>query len=376
MVWYTSNVLAYTDSISHLQVVEYNRPYQIKTVPIPSPSSLGPHDLLVKVAVASYCHTDSMIRSGIFETSLPVIASHEGAGTVVAAGSAAANDNWVGKRVMCGLPFHPCGKCNDCTGPNESWRQYCPNVEGHCGVHRDGFFAEYAVCDSRSTTALADEVSFLSAAPLACAGRTVWRGVEQAGLKDGEWLAIVGSGGGLGHLGVQFAKKRGLKVIGIDARDDGLAISKTCGADVVLDAREKQADVVSKVQEATGGAGADATVTLSDANSAAALACAVTKMHGTMVQVAQPDNIIIPFQEFVFRDIRVKGSVVSSPGESKAMVKFIAEHGVKVKTNVFEGLNKIEELLDVIHSGKIQGKAVIIVDPDQIEQEKKLGAKY
>lgn len=361
---------------SHVQVVEFNKPYQMNTVPVPSPSTLGPHDLLVKIAVASYCHTDSMIQSGIFGTSLPVIASHEGAGTVVAAGASATSDGWVGKRVMCGLPFHPCGDCDDCTGPNESWRQYCSRIEGHCGVHRDGFFAEYAVCDARSTTPLADEVSFLSAAPLACAGRTVWRGVEQAGLTLGEWVAIVGSGGGLGHLGVQFAKKKGLKVIGIDARDDGLAITQASGADLVLDARETQADVVRKVQEATGGAGADATVTLSDADSAAALACAVTKMHGTMVQVAQPDNVVIPFQEFVFRDIRVKGSVVSSPEESKAMVKFIAEHGVKVKTNVFEGLEKIEELLDVIHSGKIQGKAVIIIDPEQIDREKKLGAKY
>lgn len=337
---------------------------------------MGPHDLLVKIAVASYCHTDSMIQAGVFGTALPVVASHEGAGTVVAAGTEATRDGWVGKRVMCGLPLHPCGTCVDCAGPDESWRQYCTNIAGHCGVHRDGFFAEYAVCDARPTTRLADGVSFLSAAPLACAGRTVWRGVEQAGLREGEWLAIVGSGGGLGHLGVQMAKKKGLKVIGIDARDDGLAITKAMGADVVLDAREKQVDVVSKVQEATGGAGADATVTLSDAPSTAALACAVTKMHGTMVQVAQPDNIVIPFHEFIFRDIRVKGSVLSSPEESKAMIKFIAEHGVQVKTNVFEGLDKIEDLLAMVHSGKIQGKAVIVVDPEQIEQEKKLGAKY
>lgn len=315
-----------------------------------------------------------MIQHGVFGTSLPVTASHEGSGTVVAGGASVRD--WTGARVMCGLPFHACGQCADCTGPNESWRQYCTKVEGHCGVHRDGFFSEYAVCDARSTTKLPDEVSFLSAAPLACAGRTVWRGVEQAGLQAGQWLAIVGAGGGLGHLGVQFAKKKGLKVVGIDARDDGLQISRAMGADVVADARKGTDAVVQQVQDATGGDGADATVTLSDAESAAALACAVTKMHGTMVQIAQPDKIIIPFQEFVFRDIRVKGSVVSSPEESRAMVRFIADTGVKVKTNVFNGLDKIETLLEVIHGGKIQGKAVIIVDQEQIEKEKQLGAKY
>lgn len=251
------------------------------------------------------------------------------------------------------------------------------NVEGHCGVHRDGFFAEYALCDARSTTILPDEISFLSAAPLACAGRTVWRGVEQAGLAPGQWLAIVGSGGGLGHLGVQFAKRKGLKVVGIDARDDGLAITEAMGADLVVDARKGKDEVVKEVQAATPeGGGVDATVTLADVPTAAALGCAVTKMHGTMVQVAQPENVSIPFQEFVFRDVRVKGSVVASPGESEAMVRFIADSGVRVRTNVYEGLDKIEELLEVIHGGKIQGKAVIVVDQAQIEMERDLGAKY
>lgn len=63
-----------------------------------------------------------MIQSGVFGTSLPVTASHEGAGTVVATGESATS--FQGTRVMCGLPFHPCEKCNDCTGPNEHWRQY------------------------------------------------------------------------------------------------------------------------------------------------------------------------------------------------------------------------------------------------------------
>lgn len=361
-----------------IQVVEFNKPYRLTTVPVPDPAKLGPHDLLLKVAVASYCHTDSMIQQGVFGTALPLVASHEGAGTVVAAGAAAAAEgDWPpGARVMAGLPFHPCGRCVDCTGPDESWRQYCVAVEGHCGVHRDGFFSEYAVCDARTSTRLPDEVSLLSAAPLACAGRTVWRGVAQAGLAAGQWLAVVGSGGGLGHLGVQFAKKRGLRVVGIDARDDGLAISRAMGADVVVDARGGHEDVVKRVQEATGGAGADATVTLSDAEGAAALGAAVTRMHGTMVQIAQPKDVVIPFQEFVFRDIRVKGSVVSSPGEGRDMVRFIAEKGIKVATNVFDGLDKIEPLLEMVHSGKIQGKAVIVVDREQIEKEKELGAKY
>lgn len=351
-----------------IQVTEYGKPYQINEVDVPQ--DLGPEDLLVKLAVASRCHTDGMVQTGTFGTKLPCTGSHEGAGTVVAVG-AGVDDFKVGDRVMCGLPLHPCGKCSECTGP-ENCRQYCTSVTGHIGIHIDGCFAEYVKVDSRPTTPLSDNVSLLDAAPLACAGRTVWRGVSQADLEPGQWLAVVGSGGGLGHIGVQFAKAKGLRVIGIDARDDGLTLSKSVGADVILDAREGKDAVVKAVQAATGGVGVDATLTLSDAPDAAALGCAVTKMHGVMVQIAQPDEVKIPFPELVFRDIRVKGSVLCSPGESREMMRFISEHGISVKTNPFYGLDKIHDLVEVVDSGKIQGKAVLVIDKEQLQREKSL----
>ena len=266
------------------QVVEYNKPYVIHQVPTPS-KDLDPHDLLVKVVVASLCHTDSMVAEGKFNTKLPVIASHEASGIVVDIGSSV-TDFERGDRVMVAIPYHCCGKCDDCEGP-ENYRQYCSNQDGHVGVTRDGGFAEYMVCDGRESAKLPDGVSFETAAPLACAGVTVWRGVLQAELKAGQWLAIVGSGGGLGHLGIQFAKAKGLKVIGLDARDEGLELSKKCGADVIIDARRRKASVIQDVMNATNGRGAEATVNVSDHEDAAALACAITRPHGTMVQIAQ-----------------------------------------------------------------------------------------
>ncbi|KAJ0313297.1 hypothetical protein COL516b_000229 [Colletotrichum fioriniae] len=330
-----------------IRVTSFNNPYEIQSIPVPSPTSLAPHDLLVKVAVASYCHTDSMVSSGIFGTSLPCTASHEGSGTVVAVGFASASSDFNFK------------------------------IEGHVGVHVDGCFAEYVKVDARSTVPIPEAVSFLSAAPLACAGRTVWRGVVQAGLKEGQWLAILGSGGGLGHLGIQMAKTLGLRVIGIDARDEGLELTRTSGADVVLDARRDKEDVVKEARDAAnGGEGADATLNLSDADSAAALACAVTKMHGTVVQIAQPDEVKIPFQELVFRDVRVKGSLLCSREESIGLVEHVAKNGINLKTNVFHGLDRIHELTELVHTGKMSGKAVIVVDEQQMADEKKLGAKF
>lgn len=317
-----------------------------------------------------------MVLNGVFGAPLPQTASHEGAGTIVALGSSAAKSFKIGDRVMCGLPLHPCGACHDCLGP-ENQKQYCMNLKsGHIGVQTNGCFAQYVVCDERSTTKLPDEVTFRSAAPLACAGRTVWRSVLKSGLKSGEWLAFIGSGGGLGHLGIQFAKALGLKVVGVDARDEGLELSKHYGADVVVDARKGKEQVVKEVQAVTNGQGVDASICLSDHKDAAGIACASTKMHGTMVQIAQPDIIEIPFPEIIFRDIRIIGSLIASQDESTQMLDLIAKHGVTVTTVPFEGLDKIEQLVEKVHSGTLKGKAIIIVDPEQIEHEKKIGAKY
>lgn len=212
-------------------------------------------------------------------TPLRCIASHEGAGTVVKVGSAI-KEFKVGNRVLCSLTYHRCGKCKDCTGP-EVDQQYCDNVGGYLGVTRDGSFAEYELVDGRECCLLPDNVGFQTAAPLACAGVTVWGGLVRAGLKSGQKVAIVGAGGGLGHLSVQFAKALGLHVIAIDARDEALSLAKECGADTLVDARSGKDKVVAEVKKVTEDEGVDATLNVSDHESAAATGAAVTKMHGT-----------------------------------------------------------------------------------------------
>lgn len=154
-------------------------------------------------------------------------------------------------------------------------------------VERNGAFQEYLIVDGREAAVIPDGMSFATAAPLACAGMTSWRAVKQCGLKEGQWIGIVGSGGGLGHLAVQFAKKCfGLKVVGIDAREEGLALTREAGADLVVDAREGKEKVVEKVNAVTGGLGVDASCNVSDAKSAGPTAGAITRQHGTVVFVA------------------------------------------------------------------------------------------
>lgn len=346
-----------------VQVVEYHKPWKINTVK--TPQELGEHDILVKTAVASLCHTDSMVLEGMFPTGLPRTGSHEGTGTVVQVGSKVKNFK-KGDRVMSGIPKNQCQTCVNCKGPND-WNQYCENVEGMLGVFRvDGAFADYHVADSRTTCHVPDDVSLTDAAPLACAGVTIYRAIIVSEAKAGEWLAIVGAGGGLGHLGIQMAKAKGIKVIAVDARDEALELCKKSGADHVLDARKGKEEVVKAVKALTGGEGADATINLSEHETAAPLACAITKMHANMIQISQPAMVNIPFQELVFRDIRVKGSLVAGQEQSQEMLNLVGKFGIKVETNLFNGLQEVPKMIDLAHSGKMKGKAVCVVDKSQL----------
>ena len=84
--------------------------------------------------------------------------------------------------------------------------------------------------------------------------------------------------------GVQFAKALGLRVIAIDARDGALSLAKECGADTVIDARPGKEKIVEEVKKANSGNLADATLNVSDHESAASTSAAVTKMHGEPIQ--------------------------------------------------------------------------------------------
>lgn len=110
-----------------------------------------------------------MVSEGLMGTQLPCIASHEASGTVVQIGSAI-QEFKVGDRILCNLTYHRCGDCADCKGPERD-TQYCQHAQ-YLGVTRDGSFAEYEVVDGRECCLLPDNLSFQSAAPLACAGVT------------------------------------------------------------------------------------------------------------------------------------------------------------------------------------------------------------
>ncbi|KEF60312.1 uncharacterized protein A1O9_01872 [Exophiala aquamarina CBS 119918] len=238
-----------------------------------------------------------IVIDGTLSATLPITASHEGSGFVIEVGSAVENFK-AGDRAMSGVPLNPCGHCEDCRGP-EDQVQYCKHTTGAIGLGVDGAFSDYHVADSRTTCLIPDNVNLAEGAALACAGCTIYCAVKTSRLVSGGFLAIVGAGGGLGHLGVQFARVRGIQAIGIDAQDAALGLCTTVGANYVIDAREGQETPVAKVQEIAGASGADATLNLSAHSTATVTSCAVTRCHGTMMQVACPQQTTISIFDLV-----------------------------------------------------------------------------
>ncbi|KAL0932926.1 alcohol dehydrogenase [Colletotrichum truncatum] len=360
------------NSMQAALVKEFNRPWSVERVTAPTTASLDGHDILIKVAVASFCHTDIMVLNGVFhEAPSGLAGSHEPSGTIVALGSEAAKSFAVGDRIIAIGIRGPCGNCVDCNGPEE-FRLSCKFTKGYAGISAPGAFQEYTVLDDRFAVKIPDELSFVKAAPLTCAGCTSWRAIKRAGVKPGDWLGIIGSGGGLGHLAIQIAVKQGINVIGVEARDVALELTKRAGASAV-DVRRGTEAMVEEIRKHVGPHRVekgndlcDASIVLSDAESAIHTGMAITKGHGLVVEVAQPKRVSFPFEEMIFRDIRLMGSNLSSRSELADLVKFVTEHGVEVETKVFYGLDSLNEVYKLSESGSTAGKIVVVIDKHQV----------
>lgn len=96
---------------------------------------------------------------------------------------------------------------------------------------------------------------------------------------------------------------------------------------------------------------------------------------GLLIQISQPPNVSVPFAELVFRDIRIHGSLLSSRAECQKMLTLVSKHAIKVRTNPFAGIKELPKAVELAHSGKMQGKPVIIIDQEAIEKEKKSGVE-
>ncbi|KAI1617125.1 chaperonin 10-like protein [Exophiala viscosa] len=354
---------------------KFNTPYALREVAVPSIEDQ--HDILIRVDAASYCHTDAVLAAGQLgpESMLPHVGCHEFAGTVVALGSDV-QAYQVGDRVAVrGRGYHVCGKCMECMNPSgldpdePGYSVYCPYVERGLGVGpgRHGGFREYALVDSRQVAGIPEGMTAVEVAPLMCAGLTVYSALRNCELKPGQRVAIMGCGGGLGHLGLQFAVKMGLNVTGVDVAPGALELAREVGTGIgarIVDARTESAGDVRRAigqedgREHLAEMGVDAVLILPESQRAFDYGVELVRNGGIVVVVSFPkDGFHVAASDLVFRRIRVIGSLIGSNKAMRDMFEFCRREGVKakVKTYAFERLN---ELVEDYHKG-VAGKLVL-----------------
>jgi propanol-preferring alcohol dehydrogenase len=167
----------------------------------------------------------------------------------------------------------------------------CQNTQ-ISGYTVPGTFQKYCLAPARYVTPIPSGLDLATAAPLMCGGVTVYTALTRAGLRPGDWVVVSGAGGGLGHLGVQYAKALGGRVVGVDA---GAAKRKLCeelGADAFVDYAEHQSDeeLAASIKKATGGGGARIALMCAASSKSYGQAMAWLAFRGTLACLGIPEK--------------------------------------------------------------------------------------
>jgi propanol-preferring alcohol dehydrogenase len=330
-------------------VEQFGKPLVLREVDIPSP---GPGQILVKTEACGVCHTDLHAAHGDWplKPALPFIPGHEGIGKVVAVGAGVTIVK-EGDRVGVPWLYSACGHCEYCL---KAWETVCGEAE-FGGYTKNGGFAEYILADPNYVARIPKGLSAIEAAPIICAGITTYKGIKETGAKPGEWIAISGVGG-LGHLGVQYAKVMGLQVCAIDIDDGKLAHAKRLGADVTINA--KGDDPVAALQKATGG-GAHGVLITAPSLSAFKQGIEMTRKLGTCVLVGlPPGDFPVPLFGVVANCVTIRGSFVGTREDMAEALAFAAQGKVKADIEL-QPLTAINKVFDRLQHGDVPARVVI-----------------
>ncbi|SDE03487.1 alcohol dehydrogenase AdhP [Rhodococcus tukisamuensis] len=329
-------------------VHEFGKPLTIEDLPIPVP---GRNEALVKVATSGVCHTDLHAANGDWpvKPSLPFVPGHEGAGTVVALGEGV-TELEVGQRVGNAWLWSACLECRYC---RTGWETLCEKqVNG--GYSVNGSFAEYMLVDSRFAARIPDGADLVEAAPVLCAGVTVYKGLKVSDLEPGQWVTISGIGG-LGHVAVQYAVAMGLRVAAVDVSADKLELARQFGAEVLVNAAEE--DPVEAIQAATGGT--DAVLVTAVHPEAFGQAIGMARRGGTITfNGLPPGDFPAPIFDTVLKGLTIRGSIVGTRQDMVEALDFYARGAIKPTVHV-RRLEEINDVFDELRAGKVDGRIVL-----------------
>lgn len=329
---------------------EPKAPLVVEEVPRPEPAS---DEVLIQVEACGVCHSDLHVAGGDWKqfagiVKKPLILGHEVVGSVVGKGSAV-GELQIGDRV--GVPWihWTCGTCEPCREGNEN---LCVRQK-ITGVTVDGGFAEFVKAPASHAVKMPASLAPASAAPLLCAGLTVYRALKPSGLSPGQRLAVFGVGG-LGHIAVQIGRSMGAEVIAIDIAEDKLALAASLGAAVTLNAAA--GDVARELRRKGG---VHVALVASAAKAAYDTAFRCLRPTGTLLVVGLPaENICFPPLMMAAGEVRIRASAVGTRQELREVLA-LAEAGklhCQVTTRPLPEVNRALEELD---RGQITGRVVL-----------------
>ncbi|GIG23139.1 zinc-dependent alcohol dehydrogenase [Cellulomonas chitinilytica] len=331
-------------------VRSFDAELDVTDIEIPTP---GPLEALVEVRYSGVCHTDLHAARGDWpvKPTPPFVPGHEGAGTVVAVGDQVTRVK-VGDRVGNAWLWSACGECEYC---ETGWETLCPQQKNG-GYAVDGSFGQFMLVDSRYCPVIPDGVDLAAAAPILCAGVTVYKGLKVTDTQPGEWVLVSGIGG-LGHLAVQYAVAMGRRVAAIDVDESKLALARKHGAEVAVNAAT-EADPAGRLQELTGGGVHGALVTAVNAH-AFPQAVGALRRGGTVSLVGlPPDQFPLDIFTTVLFGLTVRGSIVGTRKDMAEAIDFFARGKVS-PTYAVRPMSDINAIFAEMEAGHIDGRIVM-----------------
>jgi D-arabinose 1-dehydrogenase-like Zn-dependent alcohol dehydrogenase len=303
----------------------------------------------VKVEACGICHGDAVIKEGHWPGAVyPRVPGHEVAGLVDEVGPGVSG--WeVGRRAGVGWYGGHCGTCPSCRRGNFLRCQRA----GICGITFDGGYAEYLLAPAEALAAIPDDLSSADAAPLLCAGLTTFNALRHGGARPGDVVAVHGVGG-LGHLGIRYARRMGYRVVAVSRGDDKRELAMQLGAHRYVDADR---DDPARALAAMGGA----RVVLATAPSGKAMTALLggLAVGGTlMVIAASADPIEVPTVLLLHNGAVIQGFASGTAVDSEDTLSFSSLEGIRPMIETFP-LERASEAYDRMMANRVRFRAVL-----------------
>ncbi|OAA58776.1 Alcohol dehydrogenase superfamily, zinc-type [Cordyceps fumosorosea ARSEF 2679] len=347
----------------------YDEPGTISTkiVELPTPEP-GEGQVLIKLTHSGVCHSDLgvMTRSWAmlpYPTPKDQVGGHEGIGEVVKLGPGAERSGLsLGSRVGVKWLATVCGECAPC----KAGRDGCCKKQTISGYFAPGTFQQYVLGPAGYVTPIPDGLSAADAAPMLCAGVTVYAALGRSRTKPGDWVVVSGAGGGLGHLAVQVASRGlGLRVVGVD-HPSKESLVRESGAEHFVDMTKFPRDGVDLAAHVHGlcdGLGAHAVLVCTASNVAYAQALGLLRFDGTLVCVGVPEHDPEPIggafpSRIINGSFNIAGSVVGNNEDAAAVLALAAKGVIKCRSEVV-GLGELTSTFQKMHDATLHGRVVL-----------------